>query len=145
MHQVKISIREDFLSIFNPAPLGTTYRQLTPSQALTRIGTVRKIYDRFLKSSRDNDSLSLDDYKFLTRTLKKCNDPFSHFYILAKIHKTPWTTRPICSTSGSLLHGLGQWIDAQLQPICARLPTFLSSSFHLKTCLDNLPRLTAQA
>jgi hypothetical protein len=122
---------------------GTTYRQLTHVQVETRLRTLRKIYDRFLLTQKKN--LSSDDFKFLNRTLKKCNDPLSHFYILAKIHKTPWTTRPICSTSGSLLHGLGQWVDVQLQPICARLPTFLSSSFSLKNCLNDIPLLNSQA
>jgi hypothetical protein len=120
-----------------------TYRRLTHSQALLRVNTVTLMIKRFL--NRFRTSLRKADHKFIATTLSKCKDPFGHFYILAKIHKSPWSTRPICSVSGSLLHGLGKWVDVQLQPICARLPTFLSSSFNLKDQLDELDELPLNA
>jgi hypothetical protein len=49
-------------------------------------------------------------------------DPFSHFYLLPKLHKTPWKTRPIISTCSSLLHGLGKWVNLQLQSVIDTLP-----------------------
>jgi hypothetical protein len=65
-------------------------------------------------------------------------DPFAYFYILAKVHKTPWKSRPIVSVSGSITHGLGRWLDQQLQPICKRLPSYLKSSVELKQKLSSL-------
>jgi hypothetical protein len=65
-------------------------------------------------------------------------EPLSEFYVTVKIHKTPWATRHIVSQSGSLLHGLGRWVDQQLQPIGKKLPTYTSSSASLKTKLENL-------
>jgi hypothetical protein len=64
--------------------------------------------------------------------------PFAYFYITAKVHKKPWKTRPIVSVAGSLTHGLGHWVDQQLQPICKKLSSYLKSSFDLKNQLKNL-------
>ena len=120
-----------------------TYRRLTHAEAHLRIRTVTGMVQRFI--IRNQFQVSKNDCKFISKTLQNFKDPFSHFYILAKIHKIPWTTRPICSISGSLLHGLGKWVDVQLQPIVALLPTFLSSSFVLKDLLDELPDLPPNA
>jgi len=78
------------------------------------------------------------DMKYLSRYLEYVSDPFAYFYILAKVHKSPWKTRPIVSVSGSLIYGIGKWLDQQLQPIIKRLPTYLSSSFELKDKLDKM-------
>ncbi|CAJ1931841.1 unnamed protein product [Cylindrotheca closterium] len=75
---------------------------------------------------------------YLQRTLDRVTDSYAYFYALAKIHKSPWKTRPIVLVSGSLLYGLGKWLDQQLQPIIRKLPTYLSSSFALKTDIDNM-------
>jgi hypothetical protein len=72
-------------------------------------------------------------------------DPYPHFYLTFKIHKTPLKTRPIVSVSGSLLHALGRWLDNQLQPLVRTLPSFIASSWELKNHLETLPALPAHA
>jgi hypothetical protein len=69
------------------------------------------------------------DRKFIERHLDKNKDPFSYFYLLAKVHKTPWSTRPIISVSGSLLEGIGKWVDHQLKIVCKDLPYIIKSSY----------------
>jgi hypothetical protein len=49
----------------------------------------------------------------LWRSLK-VTDKFTHFYIMATVHKFSWTLRPIVSMSGSLTYSLGFWFDQQL-------------------------------
>jgi hypothetical protein len=83
---------------------------------------------------------------FLSCTLKTCTDPFGHFFILAKIHKTPWSTHTLSALSAGassmgLVFGL---IYNFNQYVCALLPTFLSSSLALIDQWDNsLPSLPA--
>ena len=59
-----------------------------------------------------------------------------------KVHKNPWATRPIVSYAGSLLHGLGIWLDLKLQKIATTRTTYIRDSFALKEYLatyDTLP------
>ena len=44
----------------------------------------------------------------------------AQFYILPKIHKTPWKTRPVVSDSGSVTSFLSKWLDVQLQALAIR-------------------------
>lgn len=127
----------------------TTYRQLTPTIASARIKAMQNIAYNFIatyyptpKRNEDESSISRANRLFLTRSLDQNKDPFAYFYLLAKIHKKPWVTRPIVSYSGSLLHGLGRWADRELQRICRHLPFALRSSTDLVRdlrLLDNLP------
>jgi hypothetical protein len=119
----------------------TTYRRLTDAEKINKIYDLRRILDDFIKSNKA--FLSKDDLKFLKRSTI-VNDPLPKFYLTAKVHKVPWKTRPIVSLSGSLLHGLGRWIDKLLQPFVKELPTYIKSSFDLKELLENLPILSSK-
>lgn len=104
----------------------STYRQLTQSGAEAAIVDLQGTLAEFF------DDISDSDFTFLERSLSQNKDPFSYFYLLAKVHKSPWKTGPIVSYSGSLLHGLGRWVDKQLQPMVKQLPWFVSSSAQFK-------------
>lgn len=133
----------------------STYQQLTESEAKTKLHQTKLQVLKFLKrygtplsttitsdlSPRSVPSQPLidrNDTKFLLRSIDQCEDPFAYFYITAKVHKNPWKTRPIVSYPGSLLHGLGRWIDKELQPVCRHLPTYIESSFSYKQKLERL-------
>ncbi|KAL7524310.1 hypothetical protein ACHAXR_000518, partial [Thalassiosira sp. AJA248-18] len=66
------------------------------------------------------------------------DDPFGYFYLLIKLHKSPISTRPVCSDCASLPHALGQWVDEQLQPIVKAQPTYFKNSYELKQELDTM-------
>jgi DNA-binding MarR family transcriptional regulator len=111
-----------------------TYRRLTPTLANKRITAITRQIQQFIENQ---PSLPKDERTYLTRSLS-VKDPFAYFYLTAKVHKIPWKTRPIVSISGSITHGLGRWLDKELQPICRKLSSFISSSFALKKELASL-------
>jgi hypothetical protein len=47
-------------------------------------------------------------------------------------------TRTIVSVSGSSTHGLGSWVDNQLNDLCKKLPSYLNSSVEIKEKLLKL-------
>jgi hypothetical protein len=108
----------------------TTYLQLTKPAVALAISRLYSTIQEFLEtySSYGSDR----DAKFIQRSLD-VEEPLCEFYILAKIHKDPWATRPIITQSGSLLHGLGRWVDQQLQPISSALSTYIKRSLELKS------------
>ena len=118
-----------------------TYRQLTQQQAIGRLRAVNHLIKNFIQVHFSKGS---SDAKFLWRSMD-VDDPFAYFYLLAKVHKKPWVTRPIVSVSGSLCHGLGRWLDSQLQQIVKHLPFYLRSSSDLVALLSTTKHLSPRA
>jgi hypothetical protein len=120
----------------------TTYRRLGKDEAETLITQTKFLVLALIEDL--SNYLPKDEHKYLLRSTT-VEDPFPKFYITAKIHKTPWKPRPIVSVPGSLLHGLGRWIDKKLQPYAHKSIAFLQSSFQLKELLTTLPPLPNNA
>jgi len=119
-----------------------TYRQLDKTTADRRIKTIRIILKRIISDLKAAGLGS--DATFLQRSTI-VEDPYPYFYLLAKVHKQPLKTRPIVSVSGSILHGLGRWVDYVLQTICKQLPYRASSSQELVRDLRQLGPLPPTA
>ena len=81
--------------------------------------------------------------KFLKRSIKLNQEHWhSHCYMMAKIHKTPMSSRLINSTAGSVTYGFGVLIDRKLQPYGRRTQSFIKSSLDLKqkfATMNDLP------
>jgi hypothetical protein len=116
----------------------STYKQLSEEEATSRIAYIQGQIVSFLKDFKQ--VLTDPDLKYIKRSIAPdhLKDPFSYFYLLPKIHKTPWSTRPIVSCCGSITHGLARWLDQQLQPIVKKLPNYITSSLDLKQKLSQL-------
>jgi hypothetical protein len=65
-------------------------------------------------------------------------DPLGYFYLLIKLHKQLITGQPVCSDCGSLPHGLGRYVDGELQPIVRDQALYFKNSVELKTELEAL-------
>jgi hypothetical protein len=121
----------------------TTYTNLTSTQATRYMDSIKNKLQQFIEYY--GHKLQQSDIKFLKRTIEMVNDPFPKFYITAKIHKKPWKSRPIVSVSGSLLDGLGRWVDKVLQPYFQATKTTILSSTQLKDKLMQLDQLHPSA
>ena len=113
----------------------TTYTILSETTArLAATQLYHTIHDWTL---RHHKTIGSDNVKYIRRHTEKAQaDPFGYFYLLAKLHKTPTSTRPVCSDCASLPHSIGKWVDRQLQPIVQAQTYYFKNSFDLKQLLD---------
>ena len=84
----------------------------------------------------------------LRKKSKSNQSPYARFYLSLKAHKLKpgqmvdqLKSRPIVSCPGSLLHGLGVWVDQKLQEVAQRTVSYFKNLLELKKeLLDlNLP------
>ena len=118
------------------------YKQLTYSEATEAVSTTRGQLKWFLLQY--NTLFTQQERRYLISSLQVPN-PHSEFYIIAKVHKDLWGTRPIVSTCGSLLEGIGRWTDLYLQPLCKALPCYIRDSSDFVCHLRSLPVLPPTA
>lgn len=142
-------------------PVGVTMKRyvewglkhLTDSSTYTMIAEdaanaeSENLYHTIFKWTCDNrKALSSDELKYIRENVEKARkDPYGYFYLLAKLHKTPISTRPVCSDCASLPHSVGKWVDRQLQPIVKQQKTYFQNSFELKRLLNNMELLPPNA
>ena len=113
-----------------------TYKYLTPAQAQMYKSKIIKLIRKWIRKYKKD--ITEMERRFLLSSLEDNKDPFPAFYLLAKVHKTPWKTRPIVSCAGSLLHPLGVWVAHYLHDIAKAMPTYLADSRQLKEDLIKL-------
>lgn len=122
----------------------TTYSILSNEQAIEGCNTLYKEISQWICNHRQ--SLDDDTTRYIRERVEKARaDPFGYFYLLVKLHKTPVSTRPVCSDCASLPHSIGKWVDKQLQPIVRQQQTYFQDSFTLKRLLENLETLPPNA
>ena len=85
------------------------------------------------------------EWAFIREELKSNQSPFAHLYLTLKAHKLkPGQTvdhlksQPIVSCPGSLLHGLGVWVDRKLQEVAQRTVSYFKNMLELKKQLLKL-------
>ena len=92
-----------------------TYTRITYQDALTEMALHRKTIGKLFLSDFPLDFINPNDKTFFKRLFKRGKFRRPTFYILFKIHKIPWATRPVVSCCGPLLAALSTWLDVQLQ------------------------------
>ena len=100
----------------------TTYKLLNPSEIERSATTVKKSIVTWLK--KHHKILMKMERAFIRENLDSNKAPYARFYLTLIAHKfKPGQTvdhlksRHIVSCPGSLLHGLGVWVDHKLQEV----------------------------
>ena len=82
---------------------------------------------------------------FIREELKSNQSPFGCFYLTLKVYKPKQgqtgdqlKSRPIVSCPGSLLHGLGVWVDRKLQEVAKNTISYFKNTLKLKKHLLEL-------
>ena len=119
-----------------------TYRELTEDEAKTHMKIVEQQLRTWLKkystSTKTRKKVKKSELCFLNYHFEPESKKLPVFYLTLKVHKTPWTTRPIVSCSGSLLYHLGVWVDIQLQIVATAQKSYLKNSRQLKDLIGDL-------
>lgn len=122
----------------------TTYTHISNEQAQTAAHDLYHTIFQWTRKYRsdlgDNTTIYIQD-----KIKQAYDDPFGYFYLLAKLHKSPVSTRPVCSDCASLPHSVGKWVDKQLQPLVKAQHTYFTNSFELKQIFDDMDLLPANA
>jgi hypothetical protein len=117
----------------------TNYEELQMADALTiNTQNFRSILKQFVDDRRNNDAqtrLFFERKLFGPRDSHGVIQPqdslqLPYFYILPKIHKIPWKSRPVVSCVSSVPEPLSVWIDYQLQRVVHLCPAYLQDSWH---------------
>ena len=121
----------------------TTYKSLTTSEIDRYSSEIKKHILGWLK--KYNKKLTKIERAFLRKELKSNQSPYARFYLTLKAHKLkPGQTvdqlksRPIVSCPGSLLHGLGVWVDCKLQEVAQNTISYFKNTLELKKQLLKL-------
>ena len=82
---------------------------------------------------------------FIQEELTSNQSPYAHFYLTLKAHKLKpgqmvdhLKSLPIISCPGSLLHGLGVWVDCKLQEVTQKTTSYFKNTLELKKQLLEL-------
>ena len=137
--------RHDYLKIAMRDHLSdmTTYKSLTASETDRYSWEIKKHILGWLK--KYNKKLTKMEHAFIQEELKSNQSPYARFYLTLKAHKLKpgqmvdnLKSRSIVSCPGSLLHGLGVWVDQKLQEVAQKTISYFKNTLELKKQLLEL-------
>ena len=133
---LKIAMRDHLLDT-------KTYKLLNQSEIERFAGTIKKSILGWLKTH--HKILTKMERAFIREKLDSNKAPYARFYMTLKAHKLKQgqnvdhlKSRPIVSCPGSLLHGLGIWVDRKLQDVAKTTISYFKNSLELKEQLTQL-------
>ena len=119
----------------------TTYKSLMTSETNSYSSGIKKQILAWLKTY--NKKVTKMERAFIRDELKSNQSPYACFYLTLKAHKLkPGQTvdhlksHPIVSCPGSLLHGLGVWVDRKLQEVAQKTVSCFKNTLELKKLLE---------
>ena len=119
-----------------------TYRQLSKTEANAILAAALETFKSLFEEYKE--SLPKDEATYLYRAIQ-LNHRVAQFYILPKVHKNPWKTRPVVSDIGSSMSYLSKFIDVYLQRLIKLVQGYLKDSQSLIKSLKALGKLPPSA
>ena len=114
-----------------------TYREISAGAIPAEIGRIKYLVDTFL--SKCHKELPNHERVFLRRLRAEFyTSLISKFYIMPKLHKTPWKTRPVVPTCGTILHGISRWAHYHLWKLIHLIPSYIKDCIDVKEKLEAL-------
>ena len=116
------------------------YKIISPETALRMQHRLRAELSIWL--DKFSDSIPLNERTFLLRALDQFPDKFARFRMNPKIHKFPWTTRPIIACAGTFMNFWSKWLDFHLQRLIIFIPTYVKDTQQIideLRAIDDLP------
>ena len=108
-----------------------TYQRLTHSQQLSLPHRIETAFDKWM--DKYDKEFTKQERKYLLHQRDTYENAFSTFYVTFKVHKSPpLKTRPIVSTSGTLLYAVGVYVDSKLQLAAHRQKSYFKDTFALR-------------
>lgn len=111
------------------------YQELTPGEASYQLN---KQLDDIYKWIR---KLGNPPHKYAERFFDcalSCLNCVPQFYITAKVHKSPWKSRPVVAQVGSNIVALSKFLDFHLQEIARKCPSYIPSSDTVREDLKSI-------
>ena len=120
-----------------------TYQEIHPSSLPTELKRMKYLIGRFTTKCLCGEyPLSEQEKTYFRRLVENCKDKLiSKFYLTLKVHKSPWKTRPVVATCGTIFAGISKWADFQLQKVKHLVPSLIHDCFHVKKQLEDLGEL----
>ena len=126
------------------------YKIISPETAQRMQHRLRAQLSIFLSKYRD--SIAPNEQLFLRRAMEQFPSKFARFRLTPKVHKSPWTTRPIVSCSGTFMNEWSKWLDFHLQRLIPFIPSYVKDTQQIldelraiKNLPDNAYLVTADA
>ena len=115
------------------------YERLDPTIARARINRVRATLEALMEANAA--FMTPGVRKYFQRARRKRGYCVPCFYILMKIKKFPWKTRPVTDCFGSVTAIYSKWLDYWMGELCKNLPTKLRDSQDLLDRIKTLGHL----
>jgi hypothetical protein len=124
----------------------TTYRRLPDAESRTLRYNARANIILAIAAAEKRGQLNHAEETYFSRSIT--DEPIRRppqFYILPKVHKTPWKTRPVVSCVGSFNEIASKWLDYKLSKIVKLCPSHIKDSYQVLTDLKELGPLPPSA
>ena len=135
--------RDDYITRAFMDHLGNehVYKRISQFEAYDRQIKLANKLKSLLMEWDDNKLISQAESWFLLESIERYQEKPTRFRLTIKVHKEPWTTRPIVCCAGTMLNSFSRWIDYWLQRLRPLIPTFLKNSEQLIGDLNDLGEL----